>query len=182
LGKNVQVDTGSRNRSHSLKAYEQHYAGFAALAAEFFDDLVSHYVLDEGRLVVAHAGLKEPMQGRGSGAVREFCLYGETTGETTSFGLPVRYPWAQDYRGKAMVVYGHTPVPEPEWLNCTINIDTGCVFGGRLTALRLSGEGTGLRARARDLRDAGAAILPEAAAAVRSVRSRRTTICSISPT
>jgi protein phosphatase len=27
-------------------------------------------------------------------------------------------------------------VPEAEWLNRTINIDTGCVFGGKLTALR----------------------------------------------
>ena len=76
------------------------------------------------------------MQGRGSGAVREFALYGETTGETDEFGLPVRYNWAAEYRGTAMVVYGHTPVPEPEWLNRTINIDTGCVFGGKLTALR----------------------------------------------
>src|SRR4029077_12532288 len=103
--------------------------------ADFLDSLVSHYVLDEGRLVVAHAGLKESMQGRGSGAVREFTLYGETTGETDEFGLPVRYNWAAEYRGEAMVVYGHTPVPEPEWLNRTINIDTGCVFGGKLTAL-----------------------------------------------
>ena len=76
------------------------------------------------------------MQGRGSGAVRDFALYGETTGETDEFGLPVRYNWAAEYRGQAMVVYGHTPVPEPEWLNRTINIDTGCVFGGKLTALR----------------------------------------------
>ena len=52
------------------------------------------------------------------------------------YGLPVRYNWAAEYRGKAMVVYGHTPVAEPEWLNRTINIDTGCVFGGKLTALR----------------------------------------------
>ncbi len=104
--------------------------------AEFIDALVSHYVLDDGRLVVAHAGLKEAMQGRGSGAVREFCLFGETTGETDEFGLPVRYNWAAEYRGPAAVVYGHTPVPEPQWLNNTINIDTGCVFGGRLTALR----------------------------------------------
>ncbi len=98
--------------------------------------LVSHYVLDDGKLVVAHAGMKEEMQGRGSAKVRDFALYGETTGETDEFGLPVRYNWAAEYRGKAMVVYGHTPVPEPEWLNRTINIDTGCVFGGKLTALR----------------------------------------------
>jgi protein phosphatase len=106
------------------------------VAAEFIDDLVSHYVLDNGSLVVAHAGMKETMQGRGSGAVREFALFGETTGETDDFGLPVRYNWAAEYRGAAAVVYGHTPVPEPEWLNRTINIDTGCVFGGKLTALR----------------------------------------------
>lgn len=102
----------------------------------FLDGLVSHYVLDEGKLVVAHAGMKQEMQGRGSGKVRDFALYGETTGETDEFGLPVRLNWAAEYRGSAMVVYGHTPVPEPEWFNRTINIDTGCVFGGKLTALR----------------------------------------------
>jgi protein phosphatase len=104
--------------------------------AEFLDGLVSHYVFDDGRLVVAHAGLREEMHGRGSGMVRQFAMYGETTGETDEYGLPVRYNWAADYRGKAMVVYGHTPVPESEWLNNTICIDTGCVFGGKLTALR----------------------------------------------
>src|SRR5256885_5899205 len=76
------------------------------------------------------------MQGRGSGKVRDFALFGETTGETDEFGLPIRYNWAAEYRGQATVVYGHTPVPKPEWLNRTINIDTGCVFGGQLTALR----------------------------------------------
>lgn len=102
---------------------------------DFLNALVSHYVFDSGKLVVAHAGLREDMQGRGSGAVRSFAMYGETTGEIDEFGLPVRYNWASEYRGKAMVVYGHTPVPEPQWLNHTIDIDTGCVFGGKLTAL-----------------------------------------------
>ena len=111
-------------------------AAFCKELADFLDGLVSHYVLDDGKLVVAHAGMKEEMQGRGSGKVRDFALYGETTGETDEFGLPVRYDWAAEYRGQAMVVYGHTPVPEPEWLNRTVNIDTGCVFGGKLTALR----------------------------------------------
>ncbi len=103
---------------------------------EFLDGLVSHYVFNGGRLVVAHAGLKEDMQGRGSGKVREFCLYGATTGERDEYGLPERLDWARDYRGKALVVYGHTPFAEPRWLNHTVNIDTGCCFGGALTALR----------------------------------------------
>ncbi|MDY7101234.1 MAG: polynucleotide kinase-phosphatase [Actinomycetota bacterium] len=107
-----------------------------AEVAEFIDGLVSHLVLDDGRLVVAHAGLPEAMHLRTSAAVRSFALHGDTTGETDEFGLPVRYPWAEDYRGDASVVYGHTPVPEATWLNRTICVDTGCVFGGKLTALR----------------------------------------------
>jgi len=132
-GRDVQVTHGL---AESLAQLEAEAPEFREKVVAFIDDLVSHYVLDGGKLVVAHAGMKESMQGRGSGKVRDFALYGETTGETDEFGLPVRFNWAADYRGKAMVVYGHTPVPEPEWLNRTINIDTGCVFGGKLTALR----------------------------------------------
>ena len=126
--------------SHGLAQSLEQLAGeppeFSRQVAGFIDGLISHFVLDEGRLVVSHAGLPANMQGRASGAVRSFSLYGDTTGETDEYGLPVRYPWAEDYRGDAMVVYGHTPVPEAVWLNRTICIDTGCVFGGRLTALR----------------------------------------------
>jgi protein phosphatase len=132
-GRDVQITHGLADSIAQLDAEPPE---FRDRVMRFIDDLVSHYVLDDGKLVVAHAGLKEEFQGRGSGAVRDFALYGETTGETDEFGLPVRYNWAAEYRGKAVVVYGHTPVPEPEWVNGTINIDTGCVFGGRLTALR----------------------------------------------
>ena len=121
---------------------------FRSRAAAFLDGLVSHYVLDGGRLVVAHAGMKAEYQGRSSMRVRSFALFGDTTGEVDSFGLPVRYRWARDYRGKALVVYGHTPVPEPDRLNNTINIDTGCCFGGALTALRYpEGETVSVKAR-----------------------------------
>ncbi|MEV5970165.1 polynucleotide kinase-phosphatase [Streptomyces sp. NPDC051921] len=109
---------------------------FRAEVSEFIDGLVSHYVLDEGKLVVCHAGLPEKYHGRTSGRVRAHALYGDTTGETDEFGLPVRYPWAEDYRGRATVVYGHTPVPNTSWINNTICLDTGAVFGGKMTALR----------------------------------------------
>jgi protein phosphatase len=132
-GRNVQVSHGL---AESLEQLEREDPEFTQSLVPFLDGLISHYVFDGGGLVVAHAGLVESMQGRSSGKVRDFCLYGETTGETDEYGLPVRHNWAADYRGKATVVYGHTPIPEPQWLNRTINIDTGCVFGGRLTALR----------------------------------------------
>jgi protein phosphatase len=139
---------------------------------------VSHYVLDGGKLVVAHAGLREEMHGRGSPAVREFCLYGETTGETDEFGLPVRYNWASEYRGKAMVVYGHTPVPEAEWLNNTVNIDTGTVFGGQAHRIALPGAGVRLSRGGYGIRDAN----PSLRAAPHRTRvpvSKCWTTCSI---
>ena len=136
-GRKVQITHGLAESLAEIEALPaDDRPAFIEALETWLDGLISHYVLDDGKLVVAHAGLKAEMQGRGSGAVREFALYGDTTGETDEFGLPVRLNWAADYRGKAMVVYGHTPVPDAEWLNNTTDVDTGCVFGGKLTALR----------------------------------------------
>jgi polynucleotide kinase-phosphatase len=132
-GRKVSVTHGL---AETLAQLEAEAPEFVASTATWIDGLVSHLRLDGGRLVVAHAGLKEEFHGRASGRVRAFCLYGETTGETDEYGLPVRYPWANDYRGSAMVAYGHVPTTKPEWVNNTICLDTGCVFGGELTALR----------------------------------------------
>ncbi len=132
-GRSVQVSHGL---AETLAQLADEPVEFRKEVESFCDDLVSHLVLDGGRLVVAHAGLKESYQGRASGRVRSFALYGDTTGETDEFGLPVRLPWANDYRGRAMVVYGHVPTPAAQWVNNTLCLDTGCVFGGKLTALR----------------------------------------------
>ncbi|MDQ6792125.1 MAG: CBS domain-containing protein [Candidatus Dormibacteraeota bacterium] len=108
----------------------------AARAAAFLEGLPSHYVLERGALVVAHAGIKGAMQSRDSPRIRRFTLLGEEAATTDHPGQPPDLEWARTYRGRALVVFGHMPVEQPSWRGRTIDIDTGCVFGGRLTALR----------------------------------------------
>jgi protein phosphatase len=132
-GRNVKVAHGL---AETLAQLDREQEEFRDRVARFIEGLPSHLVLDAGRLVVAHGGLKEHMHGRETERIRAFAMYGDTTGEFDEWGMPVRLDWAEHYEGKATVVYGHTPVHEPEWQNNTINIDTGCVFGGKLTALR----------------------------------------------
>ena len=132
-GKSVQLTHGLDVTVAELDAQDE---AFRSEVLTFLDGLISHYVLADGALAVSHAGLKQEHIGRASARVREFCLYGETTGETDEFGLPVRVDWAADYRGRATVVYGHVPQLDVQSLNGTFCIDTGCVFGGKLTALR----------------------------------------------
>lgn len=132
-GEHVRISHGLKE---TLEQFAESPASLASRVKTFLRSLVPHLVLDQGRLVVAHAGIQERYQGRNSGRIRSFCYYGDTNGETDSFGLPIRYNWALDYKGDATVVYGHTPVQSASWINSTICIDTGCVFGGKLTALR----------------------------------------------
>ncbi|KQV05425.1 polynucleotide kinase-phosphatase [Kitasatospora sp. Root107] len=128
--------TVSHGLQESIDQLAEESEEFRARVRAFMRGLVSHYLLDGGNLVVCHAGLPEKYHGRNSGRVRSHALYGDTTGETDEYGLPVRYPWAEEYRGRALVVYGHTPVPTASFVNNTICLDTGCVFGGSMTALR----------------------------------------------
>ncbi len=132
-GKKVKVSYGLQETIDQLEGASE---AFLKDIEQFLYELTSHYVFDDGKLVVAHAGLREDMQGRASGACRSFCLYGDTEGKLDENGFVIRYDWAQDYRGEAKVVYGHVVVRRAQWLNNTIDIDTGCVFGGELTALR----------------------------------------------
>jgi protein phosphatase len=132
-GKDVKATHGL---DRTIAQFEAETSALRSGVRAFIAALPSYLWLDGGRLAVAHAGIKEEMLGRTSGEVRHFCLYGETSGETDKFGLPIRYHWAMEYGGETTIVYGHTPVPDASWVNRTICIDTGCCFGGKLTALR----------------------------------------------
>ncbi len=103
----------------------------------FYEALPLYHLLDNGKLIIAHAGLSEKLIGATpSRALRTFVLYGDITGEVMPDGRPVRRDWAKSYSGTPWIVYGHTPVPQPRFKRNTVNIDTGCVFGGTLTAFK----------------------------------------------
>ena len=133
---------------------------FADAVRDFLAALPHHLLLDDGHLVAAHAGLPTYLQGRDSGRVWSFALYGdvERQGHDAN-GLPVRRDWAAGYHGPALVAYGHTPVQQARWKNRTVNLDTGCVFGGQLSALRYP-ELTTVSVPARAVyREAGRALI-----------------------
>jgi diadenosine tetraphosphatase ApaH/serine/threonine PP2A family protein phosphatase len=126
----------SHGLQESLDQLDRETDDFRGAVVEFLAGLTHQLVLDDGRLVVAHAGLREDLHGVDSPRARAFALYGDTTGQYDQDGLPVRLPWQKAYAGEAAVVYGHTPVTEAVWVNNTMCLDTGVVFGGRLSALR----------------------------------------------
>ncbi|CAM3994418.1 bis(5'-nucleosyl)-tetraphosphatase PrpE [Geobacillus stearothermophilus] len=137
LGRNVQI-------AHGLETTVAEYRALPPSEQEMvrrkfirlYEQAPLYAVLDEGRLVIAHAGIRHDYIGRTDQKVKTFVLYGDITGETNPDGTPVRRDWAKRYHGSAWVVYGHTPVKTPRFVGRTVNIDTGCVFGGALTALR----------------------------------------------
>jgi protein phosphatase len=122
--------------AETMAAVEGEGPAFAARVRDFVGALPSHLVLDGGGLVVAHGGLPLSLHGRDDRHVRDRALFGEVTGARDQYDLPVRVDWAARYAGAALVAYGHTPVLAPRWKHDTVDLDTGCVFGGALTALR----------------------------------------------
>jgi protein phosphatase len=131
-------------RSHGLDLTEAQLNALpAAERKELTRDILAYLaaappyqVLDEARLIVAHAGMREEFVGRTDGHVRQFTLYGDVRGFEPGTNKPIRFDWASEYRGSALIAYGHTPQEAVRFVGNTINLDSGCVFGGALTALR----------------------------------------------
>ncbi|QSZ27000.1 bis(5'-nucleosyl)-tetraphosphatase PrpE [Aceticella autotrophica] len=137
IGHDVQITHGLETTVAELRALSTEERRIISTHfIELYENAPLYLLLDNGRLIVAHAGIPEKYVGRYDKKVKRFVLYGDITGEVNPDGTPARRNWAADYKGEAFVVYGHTPVKEPYFINNTANIDTGCVFGGKLTALR----------------------------------------------
>lgn len=137
LGNKVQTTHGLETTvSEFLSLDPKQKNSFREKFLGMYDSSPLYHVLDQGRLVIAHAGIREDYIGKNNSKVKTFVLYGDITGQSNADGTPVRREWAKHYHGDAIIVYGHTPVKEPRIVNNTYNIDTGAVFGGKLTAIR----------------------------------------------
>ncbi|WP_100399633.1 bis(5'-nucleosyl)-tetraphosphatase PrpE [Bacillus sp. FJAT-44742] len=137
LGRNIVISHGLETTVEELENLDRRtYKKVRARFMKLFEGSPLYHELDEGNIVAAHAGIREDYIGRHDKKVKTFVLYGDITGEKEPNGSPVRRDWAKKYNGNSWIVYGHTPVIKPRMLNRTINIDTGCVFGGALTAFK----------------------------------------------
>ncbi|MFD4704879.1 bis(5'-nucleosyl)-tetraphosphatase PrpE [Gottfriedia sp. NPDC058432] len=135
LGRNVKIQHGLETTVAELESVsDKERSHYQTSFIKLYEGSPLYNVLYNGKLVVSHAGIREDMIGKHSNNVKTFVLYGDINGEVLPNGMPVRKDWAKEYKGKALIVYGHTPIKEPRELNNTINIDTGAVFGGKLTA------------------------------------------------
>ncbi|OLN23848.1 hypothetical protein BTO30_02595 [Domibacillus antri] len=137
LGNNIQKTHGLETTAAELESLpKEQYQSIRGRFLSMYEQSPLYQIADGRKLVIAHAGIRADYIGRHDSKVKTFVLYGDITGEKHADGSPVRRDWAKKYNGEPFIVYGHTPVKEPREINGTINIDTGCVFGGKLTAFR----------------------------------------------
>ncbi len=137
---------GKVQRTHGLDLTEEQLLGMPEKDREHLTlDILAylapqpvHLVLANGTLAVAHAGIRDDMLGQSSDFITRFTRFGDVRGFEAS-GMPIRHDWATDRENGeagALICYGHTPQDEIRFVNNTVNLDGGCVFGGFLAALR----------------------------------------------
>jgi len=105
---------------------------------DFFSNIPYYLFLDD--LIVVHASWEDNLiaYDRFEKICRYLCLFGPVNGMLEN-GLPDRIDWAGNRKltdRSYPVVCGHQPFKEVRIINDVYQIDTGCVFGGKLTCLR----------------------------------------------
>lgn len=138
LGNAVQLKHGLETTVEEYKALSpKEQKSIRHCFMKLYEQAPLYLLLPDVEAIIAHAGIKESLIGKTGKKVKSFVLYGDTTGEFHPDGRPIRRDWAKYYHGEKWIIYGHTPVYEPRFKNHTVNIDTGCVFGNKLTACQL---------------------------------------------
>jgi len=142
-GRPVRIAHGLEGTIRELGALpEPERSAFCQQVAAFFASAPGYLLLDGTDLVVTHGAIFDDQLGFWNDRIASLCLYGDVIGVTAD-GRPDRRDWGalralERVGGERAprIVYGHQPVPAPIWVNRTLNLDTGCVYGGSLSALR----------------------------------------------
>ncbi len=142
-GRNVRIGHGLEMTIHQLDAVPQPRRDALRKQIEaLYEAAPGYLLLDGGRLVVTHGAILDTMIGDWNERIASFCLFADVVGRTAD-GRPIRRDWgaARDLSAAGgeqapYIVYGHNPVPELAWVNRTMDLDTGVVYGGHLSALR----------------------------------------------
>jgi serine/threonine protein phosphatase 1 len=123
-----------------LRTIEQlRAAGILEDALDFFDTFPLY--LDLGDDVVVHAGVRPgvPLADQAPGDLLRI---------KTLDGTPEGRMWFDDYHGPQRVLFGHHVMKDVTRLSHAVGLDTGCVYGGKLSALALeTDEIASVRAR-----------------------------------
>lgn len=120
------IESSLRQLSHRSLEFQQQ-------VMDFLGSLPPRLLLAHGELLVTHAG---DILTDDEAARAEFNVNSAKTGVVDEYGVKELVDWVAEYAGAHFVVYGHETVLEPLHRARTLNLDTGCVYGGRLTALR----------------------------------------------
>lgn len=142
-GRNVRIGHGLEKTIEQLDAVPQpRRAALRDQIEALYATAPGYLLLDGGRLVVTHGAILDSMIGEWNERIASFCLYADVIGRAAD-GRPIRRDWgaARDLAAAGgdrapYIVYGHNPVPELSWVNRTLDLDTGAVYGGHLSALR----------------------------------------------
>lgn len=103
------------------------------------------FLIDFGKYVVVHAGVRPhiPLARQSSSDLTELRTLGRDRASREGV------PWYEVYDGEQSVLFGHWPASQPRVAPRAIGLDTGCVYGNRLTAFIIeTGEFISVPARA----------------------------------
>jgi diadenosine tetraphosphatase ApaH/serine/threonine PP2A family protein phosphatase len=121
--RNEPVSLTEQQESAALELDEER-----ARYSQYLDSLP--LMIDLGAHLVVHAGLRPGV------ALEEQSI--EDLTELRTLGPDPKsregVPWYEEYEGEKTVLFGHWPAREPRRSRRAIGLDTGCVYGHRLTA------------------------------------------------
>lgn len=98
--------------------------------------------LPEWNVVIVHGGFLPniPWREQGSQIITRIQVIAPDGQPAKRSEAPEGRPWADLWNGPELVFYGHTPRPLPVIRAKSIGLDTGCAYGGQLTACILPGR------------------------------------------